>query len=89
MKKKIVKTIIHSVRANDMHMPNNSTKDTWDWFLEIVCDSSSGWSDLSDNVCSMLEKIKNDYNFQHRLLNFVSRQMGVRIEYETECYIKQ
>ena len=50
MKKKIVKTIIHSVRASDMHMPNNSTKDTWNWFLEIVCDSYSGWGDLSENV---------------------------------------
>jgi hypothetical protein len=93
MQKKIEKTIIHSVRTtdNDIHMPNNTTKDTWNWFLEIVCDSSSGWGDLSNNVCSILEKIKikDDYNFQHRLLNFVSRKMGVNIEYETECYIEQ
>jgi len=61
MQNKIVKTIIHSVKDSDIDMPNNSTQDTWDWFLEIVCDSSSGWGDLSDNVCSILEKINKHY----------------------------
>jgi len=39
----------------------------------------------------MLEKIKikDDYSFQYKMLNFVGRKMGVNIEYETECYIEQ
>jgi hypothetical protein len=43
------------------------------------------------NHLDMLEKIKikDDYNFQHKMLNFVARKMGVRIDYETECYIEQ
>ena len=86
MQKKIVKTIIHSVKDSDIHMPNNSTQDTWDWLLQ--CAEASC---LLVNHLDMLEKIKikDDYNFQHRLLDFVSRKMGVRIDYETECYIEQ
>jgi len=86
MKKKIVKTIIHSVRDSDIHMPNNSTQDTWDWLLQCAEAHSllANHLDLLDKI-----KIKDDYNFQYKMLNFVSRQMGVRIEYETECYIKQ
>ncbi len=86
MQKKIVKTIIHSVRDNDINMPNNSTQDTWDWLLQ--CAEANF---LLVNHLNMLEKIKikDDYNFQHRLLDFVSRKMGVKIEYETECYIEQ
>ena len=61
MQKKIVKTIIHSVRDNDIHMPNNSTQDTWDWLLQ--CAEASC---LLVNHLDMLEKIKikDDYNFQ-------------------------
>jgi hypothetical protein len=53
MQKKIVKTIIHSVRDSDIHMPNNSTQDTWDWLLQ--CAEANC---LLVNHLKMLEKIK-------------------------------
>jgi len=85
MQKKIKKTILHNVVDHDIDMPMQTTFDTWCWFLE-------GFSnECSENVYKMLEelKIKEDWKFQSKLLNFVGRKMGVNICDETECYIEQ
>ena len=85
MKKKIVKTIINDVYDNDIGMEGRTTQDTWDWLLDCA------EANYSENVCNLLYKvkIKNDYKFQHKLLDFVARQMQVHVDNRTECYTKQ